>query len=279
MSFLRRKPRKIGLALGSGAARGIAHIGAIQAITEASIPIDMVAGTSMGAMVGACFAREGTIDALKKIALNTNWKHLTYVIDPHFNSLRKGFIQGDRIEEILYSLIGDIEFKDLKIPFAAVAVDIHTGQQIVIKEGSVVDAVRASISIPGIFVPVIHEQKCLVDGGLINPVPIETIRDMGATFTIAVNVLTDPKKKRPLALFKEDSTSTIPNIFDTLIRSLLIMESEIIKMRTVNADIVINPDVSNIEAFDFHKGSEAISEGYKAASESLSKLERRTGKR
>ena len=180
---------------------------------------------------------------------------------------------------MLYSLIGDVEFKDLKIPFAVIAADIHTGHEVVIKEGPVVDAVRASISIPGIFVPVLLEDKCLVDGGVINPVPIETLRDMGATFIIAVNVLTDPKKRRSLTLFKEDKASTIPNIFDTLIQSLLIMEYEIIKMRTLNADVVINPDVSNIEAFDFHKGREAISEGYKAAGDSLSKLNRRVGKR
>jgi NTE family protein len=274
MGFFRTRPYKIGLALGSGAARGIAHIGVIKALKEAGIPIDMVAGTSMGAMVGACFAREGNVDAIEEMALNINPRHFAHILDPHFSSLRKGIFQGDRIEEMLYSLVGDIEFKDMKIPFAAVAVDIHTGHEIVIKEGSVVDAVRASISLPGIFVPVLLEGGCLVDGGLINPVPINTVRDMGATFIIAVNVLTDPKKRKSLALFKEDRTSTIPNILDTLIQSLLIMEYEIIKMKTLDADIVISPDVSNIEAFEFHKGRQAISQGYSAAKDSLPKLEK-----
>jgi NTE family protein len=279
MSFFRRKPQKIGLALGSGAARGIAHIGVIKALTEAGIPIDMIAGTSMGAMVGACFARDGHIETIEDMALNANWRHVPHMLDPHFRALRKGIIQGERIEEVLYSIIGDVEFKDLKIPFAAVAADIYTGHQIVINEGPVVDAVRASISIPGIFVPILLDNKCLVDGGLVNPVPIEVLRDMEATFTIAVNVLTDPRKKKKLTLFREDRTSTIPNIFDTLMRSLLIMESEIIKMRTLNADIVINPDVSNIEAFDFHKGREAISEGYKATQEYIPKLKKHVNKR
>jgi NTE family protein len=180
---------------------------------------------------------------------------------------------------MLYSLLGDIEFKDLRIPFAAVAVDVHTGHEVVIKDGPVVDAVRASVSLPGIFVPVLLKGGCLVDGGLINPVPINAVRDMGATFTIAVNVLTDPKKRKSLTLFKEDKTSTIPNILDTLIQSLLIMEYEIIKMKTLDADIVISPDVSNIESFEFRKGRQAVSQGYMAATDSLPKLEKHKRKR
>ena len=280
MEFFRRKPPKVGLALGSSAARGLAHIGVLKALKEASIPVDMVAGTSMGAMIGACFAKEGEISAVEEIAINTGWRELARLLDPKLGSLRKGLIRGQRIEEFLYSLIGDAEFKDLKIPFAAVATDVNTGEEVVIREGSVIEAVRASISIPGIFVPVMLEGKCLVDGGLTNPVPADIVRDMGAKFIIAVNVLVEPQKsKRTASPPKGAEMAEAPNIFNTLIQSIYIMEHEIIKSRIPKADVIISPDVSRIEAFEFYKGEEAILAGYEAARNALPRLQRLIGKR
>ena len=280
MEFFRRKPPKVGLALGSSAARGFAHIGVLKALKEASIPVDMVAGTSMGAMIGACFAKEGEINAVEEIAINTGWRKLARLLDPKLGSLRKGLIRGQRIEEFLYSLIGDAEFKDLKIPFAAVATDVNTGEEVVIREGSVIEAVRASISIPGIFVPVTLEGRCLVDGGLTNPVPADIVRDMGAKFIIAVNVLVEPQKsKRTVSPPKGDEMAEVPNILNTLIQSIYIMEHEIIKSRIPKADVIISPDVSRIEAFEFYKGEEAILAGYEAARNALPRLQRLIGKR
>ena len=280
MEFFRRKPPKVGLALGSSAARGFAHIGVLKALKEASIPVDMVAGTSMGAMIGACFAKEGEISAVEEIAINTGWRELARLLDPKLGSLRKGLIRGQRIEEFLYSLIGDAKFRDLKIPFAAIATDVNTGEEVVIREGSVIEAVRASISIPGVFVPVRLEGKCLVDGGLTNPVPADIVRDMGAKFIIAVNVLVEPQKsKRTVSPPKGDEMAEVPNIFNTLIQSIYIMEHEIIKSRMPKADIIISPDVSRIEAFEFYKGEEAIMAGYKAARNALPRLRRLVGKR
>lgn len=280
MEFFRRKPPKVGLALGSSAARGLAHIGVLKALKEASIPVDMVAGTSMGAMIGACFAKEGEISAVEEIAINTGWRELARLLDPKLGSLRKGLIRGQRIEEFLYSLIGDAEFKDLKIPFAAVATDVNTGEEVVIREGSVIEAVRASISIPGIFVPVTLEGRCLVDGGLTNPVPADIVRHMGAKFIIAVNVLVEPQKsKRAVGLSREDGMAGIPNIFNTLIQSIYIMQHEIIKARIPKADMTISPDVSRIEAFEFYKGEEAILAGYEAARNALPRLRRLVGAR
>ena len=279
MRFFRRKTPKVGLALGGGAARGLAHIGVLKALKEASIPVDMVTGTSIGAMIGACFAREGGITAVEEIALNTGWRELARLLDPSFGSLRKGLIRGQRIEELLRSVIGDAEFKDLKIPFAAIATDVNTGREVVIRKGSVIEAVRASISIPGVFVPVTFEGKCLVDGGLTNPVPTDILRDMGARFIIAVNVLVEPqKRKHAVSVPKEGGTAEVPNIFNTLIQSIFIMEQEIVKLRMLKADIVISPDVSHIEPFEFHRGEEAIPAGYEAARNALPKLQRLTGK-
>jgi len=280
VEFFRRKPPKVGLALGSSAARGFAHIGVLKALKEASIPVDMVAGTSMGAMIGACFAKEGEISAVEEIAINTGWRELARLLDPKLGSLRKGLIRGQRIEEFLYSLIGDAKFRDLKIPFAAIATDVNTGEEVVIREGSVIEAVRASISIPGVFVPVRLEGRCLVDGGLTNPVPADIVRDMGAKFIIAVNVLVEPQKsKRTVSPPKGDEMAEVPNIFNTLIQSIYIMEHEIIKSRMPKADIIISPDVSRIEAFEFYKGEEAILAGYKAARNALPRLRRLVGKR
>ena len=278
--FFRRKSPKVGLALSSGAARGLAHIGVLKALREASVPVDMIAGTSMGAMIGACFAREGEITAFEEIALNTGWRELARLLDPSFGSLGKGLIRGQRIEALLRSVIGGVEFKDLKIPFVAIATDINTGREVVIRNGSVVEAVRASISIPGIFVPVALEDRCLVDGGLTNPVPTDVLQAMGAKLIVAVNVLVEPlKSRRAVDPSKEGGMVEVPNIFNTLIQSIYIMEYEIIKARIVKADIVISPDVSHIEAFEFHRGEEAILAGYEAARKVLSKLGRLTGRR
>lgn len=280
MRFFRRKPPKTGLALGSGAARGLAHIGVLKALRDASTPVDMVAGTSIGAMVGACFAKEGEITAVEELALNTGWRELARLLDPRLGSLRKGLIHGRRIQELLYSVIGDVEFKDLKIPFAAVATDLNTGREVVIRKGSVVEAVRASISMPGIFVPVTLEDRCLVDGGLTNPVPADILHDMGAGLIVAVNVLVEPQEsKHAASLSKEGGVAGLPNIFNALIQSIYIMEYEITKARTLKADVVITPDVSHIGAFEFHRGEEAILAGYEAARKALPKLHRLVGRR
>lgn len=273
MRFFRRRVPKIGIALGSGAARGLAHIGILKALKEAEIPIDMVAGTSMGAMVGACFANDGDISTAEKMALKTGWRQVARILDLKLSLLGKGLIRGQRIETILHSLIGDAEFKDLKIPFAAVATDLNTGEEVVIKKGSVIQAVRASISIPGIFVPVPLEGKCLVDGGLVNPVPADVLRDMGAKFVIAVNVLVEPRMSKSTTIpSRKDKAAEVPNIFRTLFQSLYIMEYEIIRQRLPKADIIITPDISHIAAFEFYRSEEAIQAGYKAARYALPKI-------
>ena len=273
MRFFRHKTPKIGLALGTGAARGLAHIGVLKALKEAEIPIDMVAGSSMGAMVGACFANDGDISAAEKMALQTGWRQVARILDLKLSFLGKGLIRGQKIEALLRSLIGNAEFKDLKIPFAAVATDVNTGKEVVIRKGSVIQAVRASISIPGIFIPATFEGKCLVDGGLTNPVPADVLRDMGAKLVIAVNVLVSPGKSKKAANEGEGGgTGEMPNIFKTLFQSLYIMEYEIIRQRLPKADIIITPDISHIAAFEFHRGDEAIQAGYKAAMDALPKI-------
>jgi NTE family protein len=265
---------KIGLALGSGAALGMAHIGVIKALREANIPIDMIAGTSMGALVGACYATEGQIADMEELALTANLRKITRLLDPKFTLIRVGFLQGKRVENFLKPIIGDRNINQCKIPFAAVATDIHSARQVVLTQGSLLTAVRASISIPVVFVPVHYEGRYLVDGGALNPVPADVVKSMGATFVIAVNVLNDPKKRIHLGLTGNKKSSRAPGIMNTLIQSIYIMEYEMVRSSILKADIMIEPDVSNIEIYEFYRGPEAIEAGYKAAAAVIPEIKR-----
>ncbi len=222
---------KIGLVLGSGAARGLAHIGVLKALGEENIAVDVIAGSSMGALVGACFAREAKITELEEVVLKTDWKQLLRLSDPNLAFMLKGFIHGRKVEELLKVIIGDVEFKDLKIPLAVAATDINTGEEVIIKEGSVAEAVRASISIPVIFMPVKIGNRFLMDGGIVNPVPVNAAKDMGAEFVIACNVILKPqerkysgsmkKQKPPLTLPKVKIKTTVLSELNIKIDKLL----------------------------------------------------------
>jgi len=201
MEFFKKK--KIGLALGSGAARGLAHIGVLKALTEEGISIDYISGSSIGALVGAYFASKGEVATLEEMILGIDWKKLARLIDPNLVFMLKGLIHGQKIKELLQVIIGDVEFKDLKIPLAVVATDTNTGEEVVIKEGSVIEAVRASISMPAIFMPVKYGRRFLIDGGVVNPVPAGVVRNMGATFVIACNVIRKLKRNKNMQVHKK----------------------------------------------------------------------------
>ena len=204
---------KIGLVLGSGAARGLAHIGVLKALGEENIAVDVIAGSSMGALVGACFAREAKITELEEVVLKTDWKQLLRLSDPNLAFMLKGFIHGRKVEELLKVIIGDVEFKDLKIPLAVAATDINTGEEVIIKEGSVAEAVRASISIPVIFMPVKIGNRFLMDGGIVNPVPVNAAKDMGAEFVIACNVILKPQERKYSGSMKKQKPPlTVPKV-------------------------------------------------------------------
>ena len=182
------KRLKIGLALGSGGAKGLAHIGIIKVLEENNIPIDFIAGSSIGALIGGFYSATKDIGWIEEIALNTNWRQLLSLIDP---SLQRGLIGGEKIKKFVEQYIGKINFQDLKIPFSAIATDLKTGEVISINQGEVASAIRASISIPLIFKPVKREGRLLADGGLSLPVPAKIARKMGAKIVIAVNLDAD----------------------------------------------------------------------------------------
>jgi NTE family protein len=252
--------KKIGLALSGGAARGLAHIGVLEVLQKEGVPIDIIAGTSAGAVIGAIYAWNQDISRIKKHALEATWKDLT-LIDPSL--FKSGLIKGKKIQTLLTSYIGgNKKFSDLKINFACVATDIDTGEEVVIDSGSVPEAVRASISIPGIFALVKREGRYLVDGGLTTPVPVNVVRRMGADFVIAVNVTPDvnTRMKKP-----EKKPEKGPNIFQVMLQSIYITTYSLSRNNLEDADIIIEPDLANIGAGDFQKARELIIRGTQAA--------------
>ncbi|MBP1657585.1 MAG: patatin [Bacteroidetes bacterium] len=185
----------IGLALGSGSARGLAHIGVIRALRESDIPVDVVAGTSIGALIGAAYA-SGRLDTLEEAFRSFDWKRIGSLFDPIFP--RSGLISGKKITDFLAAHVCTERLEDLPIPFCAIAADIATGEEIRMRDGDILGAVRASISVPGILTPVLRDGRLLVDGGIVDPVPVSAVRAMGADLVIAVDLNYEIVTGRPL---------------------------------------------------------------------------------
>ncbi len=177
--------KRVGLALGSGSGRGWAHIGAAKALEEAGIGVDCVAGTSMGALVGA-FVAAKRLEILEAYAETLDLKRLLKLIDlvfPH-----AGLLNGRKVTDIVCSMLSFERIEDLPLPYCAVATSLATGQEVILNEGDIMGAVRASISVPGLFIPFTTNHCLLVDGGLVNPVPVSAVRAMGAELVIAVDL-------------------------------------------------------------------------------------------
>ena len=266
--------RKVGLALGGGAARGLAHIGVLIVLEKEEISVDMVAGTSIGAAIGVLYAQGKSAAEIKNIALDLAQDRFTHFVDPSLP--RSGLIKGKKIKDRLASLIGgDIKFSDLKKPFACVATDINTGEEVVFDRGSVLEAVRASISIPALFTVVKRGNRYLVDGGLTNPVPVSVVKRMGADFIIAVNVLPDVVERACKEDEKEPKSLKEPDIIHILLQSLHIGTYSLVKASLEEADIVIAPSVAHIRAAEFNHVQACVLKGEAAAEEMLPEIKKR----
>lgn len=190
--------KRVGLALGSGSARGLAHIGALRAIQDAGLRVDCVAGTSMGALIGAVFAA-GKLDELEATFLSFDWEKVVSFFDVVLP--KSGLLDGAKVSALVREYVQSASIEALPTPFAAVVTDIVSGTEIVIDRGDVIDAVRASIAVPGIFTPVRSNGRILVDGGLVNPVPVSVARALGADFVIAIDLnheIVSGKNLKPL---------------------------------------------------------------------------------
>ena len=267
--------KKVGLALGSGAARGLAHIGVLTVLEKEGIPIDMIAGTSAGAAVGALYAQCKEVGEIRKLALDLGWRKLAPLVDASLP--RSGFIKGKKLKDLLATCVGgDKEFSDLKIPLACVATDIDTGEEIVINQGPVLEAVRASISLPVIFTVVKIGGRYLVDGGLVNPVPVSVVKQMGADFIIAVNVIPDVADRTHHRVGgKRGGGLKEPNIFHVVMQSINIATYAFVASSLEEADAVIEPSVAHIGPGEFRHARELILQGELAAHRAISEIKRK----
>jgi NTE family protein len=239
---------KIGLALGSGGARGFAHLGVIKVLLDHNIPIDYIAGSSMGALIGSFYGAGHSIDRLYNLAIAFKRK---YYLD--FTVPKMGFIAGNRIKELIRVFTQGKNIEELKIPLAIVATDLMKGERVVFRDGSITDAVRASISIPGILVPEKKDGRLLVDGGVIDRLPVSVAREMGADIVIAVDV-NDGKKVEEIA-----------SIFDVIMQSIDLMQDELVKYVVNDSDITIKPKVGIFSARAFTNIEEIIKMGEEEA--------------
>jgi len=278
---------KIGLALGGGGARGLAHIGVLKVLERENIPIDLITGTSMGAIIGGVYALKKDISAIGKIAEKYS-KISEFSIDLSFSEkerkdkplflkrmsdfLKRGYIlnlelrrqyinDGEGVKKIIKDLVDDRAFADTKIPFAAVAADLVSGKKVIIRKGKLFDALLASTSIPGMFPPVILDKKILVDGGIVDVVPIETAKSLGANFVIAVSVSQTIKKR-----------AEFNNAVEILFRSDSITSAELRKLQLSFADVAISPKVGRFHWSDFSKPEQCIREGEIAAQNAISEI-------
>lgn len=295
-------PPRIGLALGGGAARGWAHIGVIRALQDAGIEPDIVCGTSIGALVGAAYA-SGELELLETWVRSLRAQTVAGFLD---FSLNGGLIKGEKLVGFLRSHFVDRDIRELARPFGAVATDLRRGREVWLRERKVSDAVRASIALPGLFTPVQFDGEWLVDGALVNPVPVSLCRAMGADFVIAVDLNADllghhiqPKPgKVPLpaeaptpsdALMARIQSSLaqfgthrtmkpkVPAVLDVMASSINIMQVMITRSRLAGdpPDTLVTPLLADLGWMEFHRASVAIEAGRRAADVAMPQLRAR----
>lgn len=256
---------KIGLALGSGAARGLAHVGVLHALMENDIKIDLVAGTSIGAVVGSLYCAGLGIEKMEGFAKDFGGRRIAFWMDPTFFR-SGGLLKGEKIERSIEDLIGPIDFKDLKTPFCVVATDLISGEEIVISKGKVVSAVRASFSIPGIFAPVWGNGRWLVDGALVAPLPTRILRERGCDIVISSDVGSAPESSEAI------SERHGPKLFEVLIQALSVAQAKLSEPCVRLADINIEPAIGEFDWTNFAKYSELAEKGYAAAMELMPRI-------
>ncbi len=294
-----REKLRVGLALGSGAARGWAHIGVIQTLQRNGISPDIVCGTSIGALVGATMVAN-ELDRLDNWVRTLRWQKVISYFDL---TMTGGLIKGEKLFDFFREHIEDRNIEDLDRPFGAVATDLASGREIWLREGSVFEAVRASISLPGLFTPVERDEDLLVDGGLVNPVPVSMCRALGAHVVIAVDLNADLlsavnpgqtatavisaapdtesdswferiQQRLTTALSLDSKDHDTPSMVDVVTASINIMQVRITRSRLAGepADALITPRLAQFALLDFHRAREAIEEGEAATERAMPQI-------
>jgi NTE family protein len=253
---------KIALVLGGGAARGFAHIGVIRALEQEKIPIDMIVGTSVGSLIGAIYASDMNSFELEWTAFSLERDQVVdYTLLSAFTGM--GLVEGDKLEDFVKAKIPVANIEDLKLPFAAVATDLNRGTRVVLDHGSVARAVHASSAIPGVFNPVDHQGKLLVDGGVVENLPGSVARERGADIVIAVDIS------------EHVINFNITNVIDVMLQAVTIMSSENAKYMRKNADVLITPAVGDVGMLDFSQKKRCMLAGIEAAQKAMPDIKKK----
>ncbi len=244
------KPR-IALVLGGGAARGFAHIGVIRTLEQEKIPIDMIVGTSVGSLIGAIYASDMNSFELEWTAFALEKDDVfDYALLSAITGM--GPVKGDKLEAFVRNKVPIANIENLKLPFAAVATDLNRGTRVVLDRGPVAKAVHASSAIPGVFSPVDFQGRLLVDGGVVDNIPIDVAREKGADIVIAVDI-------------SENVTNfNITNVVDVMLQSVSIIMNENTKQKKKDADVLISPSVGNVAMLDFTQKKRCMQAGIEA---------------
>ena len=255
-----KRPR-IALVLGGGAARGFAHVGVIRALEQERIPIDLIVGTSVGSLIGAVYAYDLNSFELEWTAFKLEKEHLfDYALMSAVRGM--GMVKGEKLEEFVKTKVPVKNIEDLKMPFVAVATDLNRGTRVVLDRGPVARAVRASSAIPGVFEPVKHQGRLLVDGGVIDNIPVSVARAKKADIVIAVDIGENVRN------FK------ISNLVDVMLQSVNIMFNENVGFKKKEADILIRPSVGSVAMLDFSKKKEAMRAGIDATRSAMPEIKK-----
>jgi len=290
-------PKKLGIALGSGGAKGIAHIGILEVLERNNIVINEISGSSIGAMIGAAYAAGLTIEEMKEIAFSIDLKKLWTFFD-FTNPMTGGLIKGEIVEEFLNTILPVKRFEELRIPFKCVATDLKTGEPVIYNSGDLVPAIRASISLPGVFIPYRYQERLLLDGGIVNPVPVslltnsdykaavvlseyQTIRKWSSQkinaeerikqyldekFHPIIKHFPNNRKIKKLNFIKNISTS-----IDSMTRKMLEFD-----LTDYTPNLVIKPEVKDIATLAFHESNQCYLAGVHEAEKDLHEWKEKT---
>lgn len=248
----------LGLALGGGMARGCAHVGVLREFERHHLPIDLIAGTSVGSLIGGAYATGLTPDQIEQIALHISWNDLGRV-----TISRLGFYNSERTEEFVRQKFPVTEFEKTRLPFGAVATDIQTGKMVIFTEGSIPLAIRASCAVPIYYTPVMVNGRMMVDGGLVGHIPASVARLMGADLVVAVDVNSQHLPIPPPT-----------HLFAVMSQSLSIIGRHAVQYIYEDADVVIRPDIEHVRPDDLSKAAEMIAAGEEAARRVIPKIKR-----
>ena len=306
-------PCRLGLALGSGAARGLAHIGVLKVLEEAAIPVHCLAGTSIGAFIGALYAAGVSVERMETVARELDWIKLARLLNPTVPT--SSLVDGRKLLDFMAELLPVQSFEALRLPLAVTATDIETGEALIIRQGDLLQALQAALAFPGIFPPVRFGGRFLVDGGLCNPVPADVARHLGADSVVGICTIPDVDKMTPETfvtrsgaaksetsrrpellsaagielLFRrffgpespaelpvETTDRKLPGLLRVCAQSVAIMENQINALRLANNhhDLIIRPQCPGVTLLEFHRAAEIIAAGETAARAALPEIRR-----